>query len=378
MGSGVKASGLALLVVVSMVLGGLITVQVVDDDQAAAPATATVSPEVGATTLPVSQAPSDAADAGGSSGAPLSGFMDLPLLVEVVQNSVVVIEIDGGSGDGGAEGSGFVLDTDGHILTNFHVIEGGRQIVVRLFDGSAAEATVVGSDPSSDLAVIRAPFDPAELQPVTFGDSDAARVGDPVFAIGNPFAKNFSVTAGIVSATGRNTESGFSRRQILNVIQTDASLNPGNSGGPLFNDAGEVIGVNTSISGPNGFRGSVGLGFAVPSNTVLRFLPTMLAGGEVIHSQLGVSGGDLDPLVATEQGLEISGGFVVDAVSGAALAAGLQPGDIVISIEGETVRGIGDLAPKIDSYDVGTEINLMVFRDGTKLELTATLQAWRD
>jgi len=378
MGSGVKASGLALLVVVSMVLGGLITVQVVDDDQAAAPVTATVSPEVGATTLPVSQAPSDAADGGGSSATPLSGFMDLPSLVEVVQNSVVVIEIDGGSGDGGAEGSGFVLDTDGHILTNFHVIEGGGQIVVRLFDGSVAEATVVGSDPSSDLAVIRAPFDPAELEPVTFGDSDAARVGDPVFAIGNPFAKNFSVTAGIVSATGRNTESGFSRRQILNVIQTDASLNPGNSGGPLFNDAGEVMGVNTSITGPNGFKGSVGLGFAVPSNTVLRFLPTMLAGGEVIHSQLGVSGGDLDPLVAAEQGLEISGGFVVDAVSGAALAAGLQPGDIVISIEGETVRGIGDLAPQIDSYDAGTEVSLMVFRDGTKLELTATLQAWRD
>ena len=248
MGTGVKASGLSLLVVVSMVIGGLITAQVVDDGPGAVP-TATASPEVAATSQPVSQT---ASDVGVPVGPSLSAFPDLPSLIEAVQDSVVVVELDSGSENGGGEGSGFVLDTDGHILTNFHVVDGASQIVVRLLDGSTAEATVIGSDPSSDLAVIRAPFDPDKLQPVTFGDSDAVRVGSSVFAVGNPFAKNFSVTSGIVSAVGRNTESSFTRRQILNVIQTDASLNPGNSGGPLFNDAGEVIGINSSIAGGRG------------------------------------------------------------------------------------------------------------------------------
>ena len=374
MGTGVKAGALSLLVVVSMVAGGLITVQVVDDGPEPIPATATVVPTESATSQPVAQAPSDVDGA----AIPLSPFADLPSLVEAVQDSVVVIEVDGGSEGNGGEGSGFIIDTDGHILTNFHVVDGASQIIVRLFDGSAAEAITVGSDPSSDLAVIRAPFDPDKLQPVTFGDSDEARVGDSVFAIGNPFAKNFTVTSGIVSAVGRNTESSFSRRQILNVIQTDAALNPGNSGGPLFNSAGEVIGINSSITGPNGFRGNVGLGFAVPSNTALRFLPAMIAGEEIVHSQLGVSGVALDPLVAAEQGLGVVGGFVVGSVSGAALAAGMQPGDVVISIEGRVVLDIGDLAAQIDQYDVGTEGGLTVLRDDERLELNATLQAWRE
>lgn len=375
MGTGVKASGLSLLVVVSMVVGGLITAQVVDDDQAVVPATATASPEVGTTSQPVAQTSSDVdTDALVS----LSAFADLPSLIEAVQDSVVVIEIDGGSDVGGGEGSGFVLDTDGHIMTNFHVIDGAGQIVVRLFDGSASVATVVGVDPSSDLAVIHAPFDPDLLQPATFGDSEAVRVGASVFAIGNPFAKNFTVTSGIVSAVDRDTDSSFSRRTIFNVIQTDAALNPGNSGGPLFNDAGEVIGINSSITGPSGFRGSVGLGFAVPSSTALRFLPAMLAGEEVIHAQLGVSGGDLDPLLATEQGLGVSAGFVVSVASGAALAAGVQPGDVIIAIENRAVQGIEDIAGRIDVFDVGTEISLTVLRDGSETELTVTLQAWRD
>lgn len=289
-----------------------------------------------------------------------------------------MIEIDGGNAVGGGEGSGFVLNKDGYIPTSFHVVDGAQQLVVRLVDGSAVRASVVGSDPRSDLAIIRAPFEADQLQSAMFGDSDIVQVGDPVFAIGNPFAKKFSVTSGIVSAVGRHTESSFSRGRIRNVIQTDAALNPGNSGGPLFNSIGEVIGVNSSITGPSGFHGNVGLGFAVPSNTAVRFLPAMLAGDEVIHSQLGVTGGNLDPLLAAADGLPVRGGFVVGAVSGAALAAGVQPGDIVISIEGESVWGIDDLAAKIDSHDPGVYVALTVLRDGLQIDLIATLQAWRD
>jgi len=360
-----------------MVAGGLITVQVVDDDPATAPASSTPAPEGSATSEAVARTSLDPTDAA-TSEPEVSISSDLPALIESVQDSVVVIEIDGGSAVGGGEGSGFVLDTDGNILTNFHVVDGARQIVVRLFDGSALLASIVGSDPSSDLAVISAPFDPDLLQPVTFGDSETVRVGDSVFAIGNPFAKNFSVTSGIVSAIDRDTDSSFSDRSIYDVIQTDAALNPGNSGGPLFNAFGEVIGVNSSITGPNGFRGSVGLGFAIPSKTALRFLPTMLAGEEVIHGQLGVRGENLDPLVAAQQGLDVSGGFVVSAVSGAALAAQVQPGDIIIGIEDQPVRGIQDLAGEIDSHDVGDEISFTVLRDGSEVQLRATLQAWRD
>ena len=204
------------------------------------------------------------------------------------------------------------------------------------------------------------------------------RVGSSVFAVGNPFAKNFSVTSGIVSAVGRNTESSFTRRQILNVIQTDAALNPGNSGGPLFNDAGEVIGINSSITGPAGFRGSVGLGFAVPSNTALRFLPSMLAGQEVLHPQLGVSGQSLDEISAAQYGLDIVRGYLVTTANGAALAAGVQPGDVITLIGERKIGSFEDLAAQIDSYDVGTEVSLTVVRDGAELQIAATLQVWHD
>jgi putative serine protease PepD len=377
MGTGLKASGLSLLVIVSMVVGGLITAQVVDDEPAVVPVPAP-GPEVAATSQPVLQTPADSATAD-TPGITIAAAPDLPSLIEAVQNSVVSIELDGGSGtNGGGEGSGFVLDTEGHILTNFHVVDGAQEIVVRLFDGSAADAVVLGVDPANDLAVIRVEFDPAQLQPITFGDSDAVRAGDPVFAIGSPFAKDFTVTSGIVSAVERVTRSSFTNRQILNVIQTDAALNPGNSGGPLFNAAGEVIGVNSSITGPSGFRGSVGLGFAVPSNTAARFLPDMIAGQEIVHSQLGVSGQDVDDLVAVERDLDVTRGFRVTAVGGAALSAGIQVNDIITVIEGETIQTFEDLAIQIDSFDAGDDVSLTIVRDGVELSVTATLQAWRD
>ena len=374
--AGLRAGGLALLVVASMLAGGLVTAQIDDDDApVAAPAAVNEVPESIATSQPVVQTPADAPSNGNVSPA-LEGFEDLSALVESVLDSVVEITVENNG-----EGSGVVLDTDGHILTNFHVIEStltnGARIIARLPDGSAAVATVLGTDPSSDLAIIQADFDPAVLSPATLGDSDAAAVGDSVFAIGNPFSQDSTVTSGIVSATGRVTQSGFTSRRILNVIQTDASLNPGNSGGPLFNAAGEVIGINTSITGPDNFRGSVGLGFAVPSNIALRFLPALLAGEDVQHTQLGVGGDTLDEVIAADRGLSVTRGFLVgNQVNGAAEAAGVQPGDVITDISGVEILSFEDLAVAIDSYEVGDEVVLTIIRGGSELELTATLQAW--
>ena len=373
--AGLRAGGLALVVVASMLVGGLVTAQLVDDDApAAAPAALPDTPASIATSQPVSQTPADG-NAGAGDPA-LTSFEDLPALIDAVIDSVVEIEIVNSG-----EGSGVVLDTDGHILTNFHVIEeslsNGARIIARLPDGSAAVATVLGTDPSSDLAIIQADFDPAVLRPATLGNSDAVEVGDAVFAIGNPFSQDSTVTSGIVSAIGRVTQSSFTDRRILNVIQTDAAVNPGNSGGPLFNADGEVIGINTSITGPNNFRGNVGLGFAVPSNIALRFLPDLLAGEEVEHTQLGVGGQTLDEVLAADNGLSVTRGFLVEnQVNGAALAAGVQPGDVVIEISGDEIQSFEDLAVAIDSHEVGDEVTLTIIRGGSELELTATLQAW--
>lgn len=377
--AGLRAGGLALLVVVSMVVGGVITAQVVDDD---APAPLPADSDNSAASVPVSQpVVQTPADTQPLEVGDASTFEDLPALIESVIDSVVEVELVRGGAIAG-EGSGVVLDTDGHILTNFHVIETalteGHEIIARLPDGSAATATVLGTDPASDLAVIQADFDASVLQPATLADSDTVRVGDEVFAIGNPFAQESTVTSGIVSAIGRVTESSFTDRSILNVIQTDAALNPGNSGGPLFNASGEVIGINTSITGPQGFRGNVGLGFAVPSNIATRFLPQLLAGDDVVHTQLGVGGQPVDEVLADSEGLSVTRGYRVGAgrISGAALAAGVQAGDIITNISGVEIDSFEALAVAIDSHDVGDEVTLTIIRGDSELELTATLQAW--
>jgi putative serine protease PepD len=378
--SGWRAGGLALLVVVSMLIGGLVTVQVFDDGSSnSSPPAATATEDTTPTSQPVAQTPADGSIGG---DVAVSQFENLPDLVESASQSVALIQIEGSG-----EGSGIVLDTDGHILTNYHVVEeavtgGGPfqnvgRLIVHLQDGSASVAEVLGVDPSSDLAVIQTDFDSSLLHPATFGNSDDVRVGDAVFAIGDPFANPYSVTSGIVSAIGRSTISSFTERRILNVIQTDAALNPGNSGGPLFNAAGEVIGINTSITGPQGFRGSVGLGFAVPSNVALRYMPQLVDGDDIQHTQLGVSGGAVDEVIAADDGLSVTRGFLVgNQVSGSAAAAGVQPGDVITDINGVPIETFEDLAGEIDSYQVGDEVTLSIVRGNSDLELTATLQAW--
>jgi len=314
------------------------------------------------------------------SGAPAAATPALTDVIGSVMQSVVSIESGGTSG---GVGTGMILDRQGNILTNFHVVEGASRVVVRLSDGTAGVAEIVGTDPGSDLAVIRASISPQRLIPIAFGNSDRVRVGEPVFAIGNPFGQTFSVTSGIVSAVQRVTTSSFTGRPIRGVIQTDAALNPGNSGGPLFNAAGEVIGINTSIENPSG-RFSAGVGFATPSNNAKRFLPTMLAGQQVQHPMLGVQGVALDEVNAPTFRLDVNRGVYITRVERGAAAerAGLQAanrgigGDVVVEIDGRPVRRFEDLALAVDARNVGDAITLKVMRAGQTLELQATLGPW--
>lgn len=304
------------------------------------------------------------------------GAVDFSDVVAEVHSSVVLIRSVGSAA--GVSGSGVVIDTEGHILTNYHVIQGQETLKVLLPDGSASLATVIGSDPANDLAVIQATgFDPSRLHPATFADSDEVRVGQPVFAVGSPFDQEFTVTSGIISATGRTSRSAFATRPIHDVLQTDAALNPGNSGGPLFNLAGEVIGINTSIENPEG-RVFAGIGFAVPSNTVRRFLPAMLAGEDIQHPQLGVSTDPVDEVVASQQGLSVDRGLVVSFVQAGSAAdrAGVQMGDVIVAVNGQAVERFEDLARAIDLAEIGDEVTVLVNRAGTEMALTAQLQPW--
>ena len=297
----------------------------------------------------------------------------LPDIVDRVIGSVVLVESIGGIGTG----SGIVLDTDGHILTNYHVVESMDRIKVTLYAGSASEAELVGSDPSNDIAVIRATgFTANDLQPATLGDSSAVRVGQRVFAIGNPFNERFTVTQGIISALNRSSSS-FAGRSIQGVIQTDAALNPGNSGGPLFNLAGEVVGINTSIRNPQG-QSFAGLGF-VPSNTAKRYLSQLVAGETIEHPQLGVGGPlRLDEVTAVEVGVTVTRGLYITTIipGGAAERAGMMPGDVLVEVNGQRTYNFEELARAIESASVGDEVELVLIRDGVEMTLTAELMPW--
>ena len=337
--------------------------------------------------------------AGGGTGAPSaaqtvaapSQFQQAGIADTVDRARKSTVLIEGGS----AAGSGIIIDKEGRIVTNYHVIEGQKTLKVVLADGTAARATVVGSDPSSDLAVLQSELPRDSFVPATLGDSGIMRAGDPVFAIGAPFNQPFTVTSGIVSATERSTQSSFTGRSIRDMIQTDAAVNPGNSGGPLFNVNGEVVGINTSIENPNG-RFFVGLGFAIPSNTVLRLLPNMISGKTVSHAQLGVSVLALDEVIANDiGGLNVSRGLYVTSVqpSSAAARAGIvaapaaaanaaarttpaKGGDVIVSINGKDTKSFVDLARIIDGTEVGSSISITVVRNGQRMNLSASLQEW--
>jgi S1-C subfamily serine protease len=260
-----------------------------------------------------------------------------------------------GGGGGSATGSGFVIDREGHILTNAHVVDGAERIEVTLGNVDSSEpvsAGVVGEDASTDLALLEVDAPSDQLHPLALGDSSQLQVGDSVVAIGNPFGLDRTVTTGIVSALQREIRApnGFT---IDNVIQTDAAINPGNSGGPLLGADGRVIGINSQIESAGG-NGNVGIGFAVPINTAKEVVQQLLADGTVEHAFLGISGADLTPQLADVVNLPDRQGALVQTVvsGGPADEAGIKGGDATVTTGGQRVRVGGDLITAIDGQAV--------------------------
>ncbi|RMG09989.1 MAG: DegQ family serine endoprotease [Planctomycetota bacterium] len=268
------------------------------------------------------------------------------------------------------QGSGFIVSRDGTILTNNHVVGGADTIRVKLPDGRQFSAKVVGTDPQTDVAVIRLEGDVGDLPTLPLGDSDRLQVGEWVLAVGNPFGLAQTVTAGIVSAKGR------SRMGIVDYedfIQTDAAINPGNSGGPLLNLRGEVVGINTAIFSRSG--GYQGIGFAIPVNLARRVEQQLVETGKVTRGYLGVLIQDLTPELAESLGISGRKGVVVSEVSqgSPAAEAGLEVGDVILSLDGKTVEDVNWLRNTVSMTPPGTAVRLRVFRDGSERELSVTL-----
>lgn len=259
-------------------------------------------------------------------------------------------------------GSGFVIDPDGIVITNNHVIEGADRIEITFIDGTTLSAEVEGADPKTDLAVLRVKSD-RTLPYVELGDSEKARVGDWVIAIGNPFGLGGTVTAGIISALNRDIHAG----NYDDFIQTDAAINRGNSGGPLFDLDGRVVGVNSAIISPSG--ASVGIGFAVPTSTVKPIVEQILKYGETRRGWIGVRIQSVTPEIAESLGLGTARGALVAGVStgGPAAAAGLEAGDIVLAFDGRNIATMRDLPRVVAEAAIGSSVDVQIFRDGETL-----------
>jgi putative serine protease PepD len=302
---------------------------------------------------------------------------DWTSVTSAVQESVVAIQVE--SQAGGAEGSGVVLDSEGRILTNNHVVADASTVQVTLSDGRVYEADIVGTDPTTDLAVVQLSDPPSDLKPATFADSSDVVVGEPVLALGNPLGLANTATTGIVSALDRpvtaSAEDG-SEQVVTNAIQIDAAVNPGNSGGPLFNASGEVIGITSSIatlSGgmSSGSSGSIGLGFAIPSNLATQIGDQLKADGTAEHAFLGVS---LTDATATADGVTRRGAGVTEVVSDSPAGdAGIQRGDVIVAIDGDPVNGAASLTAFVREKEAGAKSVLTVVRDDSTQEITVTL-----
>ena len=292
------------------------------------------------------------------------------------------------SGVGGV-GSGFVFDTQGHIITNAHVVKDATKTIVTFLDGRSYNAEIIGVDEYTDIGVIKVNADLKLLNPLSLGDSSNLQVGEPITAIGNPFGLSGSMTSGIISQMGRllPSNSGYS---IPDVIQTDAAINPGNSGGPLLNMRGEIVGINTAIQSTTGEF--TGVGFAIPSQTVAKIVPTLISDGEYKHPWIGISGTDIDLEMASVMELENTLGFLIITVieDSPASDAGLIGsnkmievegrgysigGDIIVSVDGIDVRKIDDILIHLQrGKAVGDEMVLEVLRDGRTTNVTIVLQ----
>lgn len=384
-GGTARRAALLLVVIAAVVAGGFVTFQAIAND------TVTVRPAE-ARTLP------QAASLGAVTSPP--SFADL---AEAVRPAVVGIRVEGrreasvrspnggsmdeffrrffgpgGPGDGSGrsaprfqgQGSGFIVDADGLVVTNHHVIADAAEITVILDDGRELAATLRGSDAKTELALLSVDSD-APLPYVDFGDSDGARVGDWVVAVGNPFGLGGTFTAGIISARGRDIRSG----PFDDFLQVDAPINRGNSGGPLFDNQGRVIGINTAIFSPNG--GNVGIGFAIPSAMARPILEDLREDGKVERAFLGVSIQDVDAELADAFGLESARGAVVATVveDGPADVAGVEPGDVILEVGGTEIEGSRSLARTVAQSASDEKTKIVVWRDGKEKTLTARLDA---
>lgn len=276
-----------------------------------------------------------------------------------------------------ATGSGFVIDTQGHIITNAHVVDGSKDVQVTLTkNGSPIKAQVVGEDPSTDVAVLKVNVPADQLHPLTLGSGSGVQVGDAVVAIGNPYGLDDTVTAGIVSALQRDIQSpnGFT---ISHAIQTDAPINPGNSGGPLLDASGNVIGITSQIESSGNGGGNVGIGFAVPIDTAKQISQQLISNGAVSHAYLGISGTDLTPDIAKALNLSIDHGALVESVvpGSPAAKAGLSAGnataivgggrvaaggDVITAVDGKSVQGMDDVVAAVDAKQPGDSISLTI------------------
>ncbi|QUC63889.1 trypsin-like peptidase domain-containing protein [Nitrosopumilus sp. K4] len=314
-------------------------------------------------------------------------------LVEIFEKSepgVVRVNVQRGESESSnGVGSGFVFDKKGHIITNAHVINDATKVIVTFLDGRSYNADIIGYDEFTDIGVIKVNADLKLLHPLTLGDSSNLKVGEQIAAIGNPFGLSGSMTAGIVSQLGRLLPSG-SGFSIPDVIQTDAAINPGNSGGPLLNMRGEIIGINTAIQSTTGEF--TGVGFAVPSQTIAKIVPNLIAKGEYNHPWIGISGRDIDPDLAKVLNLNDAVGFLVVTVvdDSPASKAGLRGsediisvdginypkgGDIIRSVDGKEVRKIDDILIHLQrAKSVGDEMILEILRDGRTTNVTITLE----
>jgi serine protease Do len=286
-------------------------------------------------------------------------------LVESVEQAVVSIHTKRTGGMFAAEGmgSGFIVTADGLVITNHHVVDGNDKLEIHLADGRRFEGTVVGSDPQTDVAVVRL-SSAKDLPTVVLGSSEALRVGDWVLAMGSPMGLEQTVTRGIISAEGRGS-LGLYRDGYADFLQTDAAINPGNSGGPLFNLAGEVIGINTAIGGHNG------LGFAVPIDQAKVVIPKLVEHGKVTRGWLGVSGRDEAP----EYGVTPKAGAVIGEVhsNGPGATAGLKVGDLVVEIEGKLIADFDALRTRVGEFDPNQKVAMVVVRNGKRENVSVVL-----
>jgi len=322
---------------------------------------------------------------------PYSNNLSLSEIFEKTEPGVVRVNVQRtNSVDGvGGIGSGFVFDKKGHIITNAHVVSDATKVVITFLDGRSYNAEIIGADEYTDIAVIKVNADFSLLQPVSLGDSSTLKVGEEITAIGNPFGLSGSMTSGIISQVGRllPTENQYS---IPDVIQTDAAINPGNSGGPLLNMMGGVVGINTAIQSNTG--SNTGVGFAIPSQTVAKIVPTLIEKGEYKHPWIGVSGRDIDPDLAKVLKVTDAIGFLIVAVveDSPASKAGLigsektievegvnYPigGDIIVAVDGIEVRQIDDILIHLQrAKSIGDEMVLEVLRDNRTTNITIILQ----